>query len=376
MPKSVNRFAVILCGLWAPVNAWAADPTWLTGAALQQQLQQPVSWSIDGVPLRDGIYAFGREQHIGVLLDRRVDPNPKLNIQAQQMPIWQLLQQIAQQQHLGLARLGSVCYFGPPTAAARLRTLAELRWEEIRAAPSALAARFARQQPLHWPDLAVPRELIAQLAEENQLQIAGLELVPHDLWAAAQLPPLSLVDRFTLLTVQFELTFNVTRAGDALRLVPIPAQVALTRSYPAGPQAATLAAKWSALIPNAQIQTSGDKLVVRGLLEEHEQISGKPRPAANRATTAQRPVDQDQQRHTVKRAEGPLGDLLAKLAKSFELELRYDEAALQRAGISLAQPVRFSVTEATLDELFAALLKETGCRFRREGRVLYIEPAR
>ena len=46
--------------------------------------------------------------------------------------------------------------------------------------------------------------------------------MPHDLWAAADLPPISLVDRLTLIAIQFDLTFKVAEHGKRLELVPVP----------------------------------------------------------------------------------------------------------------------------------------------------------
>ena len=50
---------------------------------------------------------------------------------------------------------------------------------------------------------------LAQLGQRSGVEITGLEQVPHDLWAAADLPPISLVARLTLIAVQFDLTFKV-----------------------------------------------------------------------------------------------------------------------------------------------------------------------
>lgn len=364
----------MLCMVGVPRGASAGEPFWLDGAALQQRLEQPVSRSIDGAPLRRTLYRLGREQQIGILLDRRVDPDQKLSLRVQEATLWGLFQQIAQEVHLGVTRLDGVCYFGPPSAAARLRTLAELRAQEVRGLGRSVSARFLRNGPLRWEDLATPREILEQLAAENQLKLVGLDQVPHDLWAAAELPPLSLVDRLTLLAVQFDLTFQVAATGDTVTLVPIPAEVVVTRSYPGARQATQLADRWGTMIPDAKIQVSGDRVVVTGLLEDHERISGKSQPSS-RAKPAGGGAAAGQQRHTVRKAEGPLGSLIQGLAKGLDLEVRYDEEALRRAGISLQKPVQFSVTDATVDEVFAALLDQTGCRFRREGRVIYIEPA-
>lgn len=372
--RGAALISVALVAAIAPAALLGAEPGWLTGAALERRLQEPLSRSIDGLPLREALYALGHEQGVGVLLDRRIDPTRKLDITVRQAALSQLLQQIAKEQRIGMSRLDAVCYFGPPTVAARLRTLAELRREEIRGRSATLAAKFSRQRAMRWPDLATPAGVLKELVAENQLQLAGVEQVPHDLWAGAELPPLSLTDRLTLLLVQFDLTFRVAGSGETVRLIPIPADVQLTRSYAGGRDPQALANKWAPLLPNTRIAVSGDRIVVQGLIEEHEQIARGFRPAGTRQDAAL-PAAKDQLRHTVKRAEGPLEALLAQLARRFDLDVRYDEAALKRAGISLQQPVRFSVSEATEDELFAALLKEAGCQFRREGRVLYIEPA-
>jgi hypothetical protein len=59
-----------------------------------------------------------------------------------------------------------------------------------------------------------------------------------------------------------------------------------------------------------------------------------------------------------------------------QLEVKMDPAAMAKAGISLEQPVTFSVTDATVDELFEQLLRPVGCTFRRQGQVIEILPAK
>ena len=58
-----------------------------------------------------------------------------------------------------------------------------------------------------WDELAEPRTLLAALARENGLEIEGLDRVPHDLWPAADWPPMSLVDRLTLIAQACVLVF-------------------------------------------------------------------------------------------------------------------------------------------------------------------------
>ena len=107
-----------------------------------------------------------------------------------------------------------------------------------------------------WDDLATPRELVTKLAAENGVELAGLELVPHDLWAAADLPPLLWTDRLTLLAIQFDLTFAISADGTAVRLTALPDRLAVVRSYAGGSDPAATARKFAVAAPGAEIKVS------------------------------------------------------------------------------------------------------------------------
>ena len=132
-----------------------------------------------------------------------------------------------------------------------------------------------------WDDLTTPRELIEELARQNGVEVTGLELVPHDLWAAADLPPLPWADRLTLIAIQFDLTFTVSADGATVRLVPLPDRVAIVRSYPGGTNPAATARKYAALAPGAEVKASAGRVYVRGLVEDQERIT-HPRRAVRR----------------------------------------------------------------------------------------------
>ena len=65
--------------------------------------------------------SLSRAQRVAVLIDRRVDPNQKLDLQLSGVPMDAALQQIADRCGLGVSRLGAVVYLGPPPAADHLR---------------------------------------------------------------------------------------------------------------------------------------------------------------------------------------------------------------------------------------------------------------
>ncbi len=177
---------------------------------MQKRLNSPLAILLLGNSLRQAVGKLSRLQGVAVLIDRRVDPDEKLDIQWDGVPLRAGLEEIARRRGLGVSLLGPVLYLGPRGAAARLRTLSALREEDVRRLPKAAAEKFTRAKAMAWDDLATPRELIEKLAAENDVEVAGEDLVPHDLWAAADLPPLSWTDRLTLIAIQFDLTFAIS----------------------------------------------------------------------------------------------------------------------------------------------------------------------
>ena len=205
--------------------------------------------------------------------------------------------------------------------------------------------------------------MLTRLAEENGLELTGLDLVPHDLWAAADLPPLSLTDRLTLVAAQFDLTFAVSSDGSGVRLAPLPRRVAIVRSYPGGPDPEAMAVRLAALAPQAEIEVVGGEVRVGGLVEDHERLA-PPRPAAGPAKS--RPAPRDalaSKRFTLTVTEKPVGPVLRQLAAQWKLELAIDEESLSTAGISLQRRISLHVEEATADELFARSPTPPACAF-------------
>lgn len=137
---------------------------------------------------------------------------------------------------------------------------------------------FERAETWQWDILSEPRALLSNLAAKAQVDLDGLDLVPHDLWPAADLPALTWTDRFTLLANEFDLTFEFTEASH-VRLLPVVAPVVIQRSYPGGKQAEELASRWKRLTPDAEIAIVAGKLVVRGRLEDHELLRSPKSPS-------------------------------------------------------------------------------------------------
>ena len=370
--------AVILAWLAfsGPLAPAAEVPiAWHTGSGLTKQLAQPVGVYWSDNPLRQAVDGLSHAHRVAVLIDRRVDPGQTLDLAVTDVPLEQVLEEIARSRSLGVCSVGPVTYLGPPPVTSRLPTLAELRREEARGLPSGKGRKFLLSKRIGWDDFATPRDLLRELAADNGIELLGSDRVPHDLWAAADLPPLPLADRLTLIAGQFDLTFQIAADGQTVTLVPVPDDVAIVRSYPGGRQPEQLAAKWAALLPNCRIKVVNGKIYVRGLLEDHARITASGPTPRHPATGPGHPA-QGETRFTVREGKGSLGEVLQQLAARLQMQLEIDRAGLERAGISLQEQVSFSDKDATLDELFEAVLAPAGCTFRREGNTIRVGPAR
>ena len=360
----------------------SAPIEWQSGLAMKRQLAAPIGVQWSGVPLRAALMNLARSQRVAILVDRRVDPDQRLDLAVQNQPVKDVLRDVAASQELGMTLVGSVVYFGPATYTSQLRTVCELRAEEIRALAPTAMRKWLSMEPLVWDDFATPREVLSNLAAKAGIRIVGLEQVPHDLWPATDLPLLTLADRLTLILGQFGLAFQAAPDGNSISLSPLPARAALVRSYPGGSQPKLLAEKWAEAAPQCEFKISGGRIYVRGRLEDHEEIAALLHPTSRPpgqtpSRSEPKPVAKGKSppgeiRYTVRQATSSLGSLLRQVSRQAQLSLKIDEAGLQQAGISLQQQVSFSVENATLDELLTAILQSTGCTFRRQGQTLEI----
>lgn len=354
-------------------RVFAADaPRWASGGEFQRRLDTPIDVLWADSPLRDAMRGLARRYGVALVIDRRIDPGKGVTVSLSDVPLRRVLAVIAEQQNLGVSFPGPLIYLGPPQHTARLRTLIEQCHDAARRLPPSASRKLMQARPISWPDFATPKDLLARLAEENGLRLAGLERIPHDLWAAADLPPLPLVDRLCLIAGQFDLTLRLAADGATVALVPIPDRVAVVREYDGGRSPDELAAKWAALIPGARLKVLEGRIYVQGRVEEHERIMPSGRTAPPRKTPQ---AAEGEKRYAVRNTRGSLEGVLTQLAAALDIEFKIDRPALAQAGISLEQIVEFDAEEATLDELLTAVLRPAGCDFRRNGRVVEIGPA-
>ena len=365
--------AAVTLALLAPLSRADDNVTWLTGPALRKKLDQPVGIGWSQTPLRDGLQGLARTHQVAIILDRRIDPGQPLDLNLRDVPLRQALEVVVQNRNLGYCLLDSVIYFGPPAVSQKLRTLAAMKKEEMSPLPAARRLELGRTKPCKWSDLAMPRDLVSQVGKEAKLQIQGLEQIPHDLWTGADLPPLSVIDRLLLICSQFDLCFTWEDAGKAVRLAPWPKEISVERSYPGGKEPAKFAEQLAAVLTDSTIQVVNDKVMVRGLLEQHEMIDAA-RTASKPAVAAEADISKTKIEQ-FKVQNKSLKVLLDTFRQQLRLDIRVDADQLKRSGKSLDMLLSLDLKNVTVDELLQQTLSPAGLTFQRKDRVVEVRVA-
>ncbi len=261
------RVAFVFAFCWIHTCAKSIDAAWLTGNRFRAAINRPIGVTWADTPIRDALNRLAESQDIAIFLDRRVDPSLPITASSDVGPFSQTLMKALRPYRLGVGYVGSVVYVGPKQTAARIGTLAEIRNEKARSFDVALRKALLTTSPLDWADLSEPAAIVADVAEEAGMEFGNLDVIPHDLWPAAQLPPLTLSEKMTLVLAGFSMNFTFGEHGaeDKFMVTRFPVGVSIQRSYPAGEAPVERIAEIESLMPQAVVTRSGAKLVVRTL---------------------------------------------------------------------------------------------------------------
>jgi hypothetical protein len=247
-------------------------------------------------------------------IDRRVDRSLRLSYNARQTTVAALVDGAASQLGVVATPFDTLVYVGPARSAAALPRLSTAWRREASAA-------LRRREPLVWPRLAEPRELLAEVAARAGLEVENPRSIPHDLWPSGRTPSLARGDQITLIALGFDLGWELTPT-EKIRLIPLR-------------------------------------------LNEDDVA---PRLAA--AVGPPRPIAADE-RYSLRVADASLMSVASQVALQLGLELRVDPALVTRDP-----RVSFSVRDATRDELIAALAEAADCDLQESGGELVVSPRR
>ena len=292
---------------------------------LEQRLVAPVSVAWEGQQLAAALQRLADAQRFSVWIDRRVDPSAPIVLTVADRPLGEVLSALATPRALAATPYHGVLFFGPKQTADELLTLSALARQSIAKAPSNVRSRWLKPKAWAIARLSEPRELLKQLARSAGATVVDEHHIPHDLWPARTLPPMSALDRAVLLLSGFDLTCRISADGSKLRVMPIKRPLQLIS--PAPPTASR---------------------------------ARPPQPRSTAKTTVQR--------FTLKIDNQPAGRVIDQLARQLQLEVVWDTAIEQTPALGREANVSCDVREADLDQLLTAVLTPAGLAYEREGK--------
>lgn len=275
--RLVTRIAIMLCAAQAVVFGGAqSEEKVLTGKSLRHGLAQRRSVVTSGTTLKESLTNLQRDTGIAIVLDRRVDPSARLEISTTYVTNQQIILALANAEALSASFGDRFVLIGHETVTRRQRTLSEINRRAIQDLREILNKEtYRRLSEFHnasWPDLSEPRSLLIAAADATGLTIKNSDAIPHDLWAAENLPDLSFCDFATLILNQFDLTFELNSKSE-ITITPITEPVLIEQRHrvPAR-EKNTILAKWNSEFPELNIKWTGTTAVVTATMETHEQL--------------------------------------------------------------------------------------------------------
>lgn len=336
---------------WSLVAAFPA-------AAVAQPSAARITVAWQAVPLAEAVASINQAAGGALFLDRRIDPTQRIDLMLADASISEAADFLAALVGAATAKTSSVIYVGPASTAERLPTLAAQALAQAERAPARPRQSLLRSTPMKWELLDEPARTISEAASRSRVELLDADHIPHDLWRAGQLPATPLVEQLTILLAGFDLTAVVEPSG-AVRVVPMPEEVAIERRFPLPSTSPRTLNAWRDEAPGLDLRIEGQELVAAGRKEDLESFADLlERRPTNSPTRPARPGRVEVQAR-VRAVDRPVGELLEELASRLQLTLRIADE-VRNAGLDLNQPVSVDVAGVSLDELFAAVLADTG----------------
>jgi len=380
MLRRTLTLLLLLYALGSLCAAGSAAP--LTGVEFAKALRKPVSLSLEGMPLREMLEKIAANNHVAILLDRRVDPGQEVHFATNnQHSLIQFLVEVGKKFGLDVVVYEDLIYLGPTAKAKNLQTA-------LRRAKEALSAtargRTATKKPLVWKELAQPRAIFSSLAQHAKLNVVQAELIDHDLLPPQSLPPLSLFDRMAIILFQFDLTPQIDPQGTSIRPIPLPADLRYVVTYSAK-DAAKLAGTVKKELPGALVAVQDGKVFVKALYEDQEQIKRRSSDEKLGASSISRLTKEISGGKTKKPASlenivianlkvrEKLGNLLPYFEKNFGIKFVFDWKTLEKKNVTADTVVQLEVEGVGIDALLEKMFVPLGLKSVREGRTVRLE---
>ncbi len=333
-------------------------------ARQQESLRARVQFTWEQTPLRDGLHRLGTGTGAALVVDRRLDPEATVTLDMDATPLGDCLQALAELQGCGISLLPHAAYFGPASTTREMATLLAIQQERLRQLPPALQERWHALETASWPKLSEPRRLVEERAARHGIQVEESARIPHDLWAETTLPEMPLLEQLVILLAGFDLAPEVDQSSGHVRIVTMPQDLRITRTYPRTSPRSTLPEIDGRDAPGVTIDESRRQWTVTAPLEFHqafeEAVRGTPSPRLRRGPTAKPtpPRTRDarpQQRFTLTVKNQPLGAILKTISRETGLGLQWNVEEGRWADTLRSVSVQNASLDVLLAELFQGL---------------------
>lgn len=361
-----------------PASKESGPTNWLTGTSFRRELERPFSGSWSSIEFRRLLKVVEADRQISIVLDRRMDPSAEVPIDVNNVSLITGLTGIARQVGGDTTIPENIVFLGPRVATKRLRTLIELREQELQSREFSVSkprrSELMRRQSFESEDLESPREILEKFAKLVQLNISNGQAIPHDLWGAMVLPDVTITEAISVVLIQFDLTFRWIDKGAAIELIPIPDVVAIERKHHPKQKPVDAIVQIRERFPQLEAEVWKTEISVKGLLEEHEAVA-----AFLRGESSQSPIKIEAPTALKKQVFGleaervPLSALMRKLEES-AVNFEYDPDELKAAGVDLEQKVRINVKKASAEEFFKLLFDPVGLEFQIDHLTVKLKP--
>lgn len=361
-----TRVLFTLIGSWlllttSPVAAQHSEEPWLKDAALQKVLASTLNVQSSNEGLRLFLERLGSSQRIAIFLDRRIDPTAPHDFELRERTLRSVLVLAAASADAGIGQLGDVIYVGPGDVATTLPEAMGALREQTKSLPAEAKKTWQRAEPWQLPRLSRPAQALRQLAESNQLALDGIDAIPHDLWPAIDLPPLSLAERFACLLIGFGLWPEISNDGKSVRIVkyPVPESITRTHTSQSGPRFSD----WlRAECPTAKIAKKSSGIAVTASPADQQRIvvwlaeneGAKPSAEGKKVVTLN--------------ATSSTGAIARQVAAQLGVEFVCD----RRHEPLLAKRVEIHVDQVSYPELLTQVFADTGLSFQLDERQLRV----
>jgi hypothetical protein len=353
----------------------APKTDFVTGRQFRDVLEQEITIGWQAERLRNGLDQLTAARKIAFVLDRRIDPDQLITLQIRKASLLDMLTALAESSGGRLSVLENFVYIGPESTAKKLRTIVDIRTSELLDGGPAVTKRsfqLFKRQGLEWSDLDEPTDILTAATKQFELQIVGANRLPHDLWAATVLPESTAIEILCAVLAQFDLTFEWQSEASAIRIIAMPENPLLERTW--NLKSRTVRARAQTIprrFPNIKAELKGTRLMAQGTSEDLEQINSVLYPKRVRP---------------IKRVRGPkslsftfhlrgtIGALMPGLEKQSDLRFEYDKAQIAAAGIDLNHKVDVKMQNADTAELCHALFDGAKLEFKIDGTKIKVFP--